>query len=50
VSFMVSTKFFYGRNTFAGNKGKVVHVHAMKADRGSRRIVPLILNLATRWR
>jgi len=27
-----------------------VHVHVTKAYRGSRRIVPLIRNLGTRWR
>ena len=31
-------------------KGKVVPVHAMKAYRGSRGIVPLNLNLDARWR
>jgi hypothetical protein len=31
-------------------KGKVVPVHAMKANRGSRDIATLILNFGTRWR
>jgi hypothetical protein len=32
------------------HKGKFVPVHAMKACRGSGCIVPVILNLGTRWR
>jgi hypothetical protein len=31
-------------------KGKVVPVYAMKAYRGRRSMVPLVLNLSTRWR
>jgi hypothetical protein len=31
-------------------KGKLIGMHAIKAYRGRRGAVPLILNLSTRWR
>jgi len=36
-------------NTIKRKKGKVVLVRAMKAYRGSRGTVPLILNFGSRW-
>jgi hypothetical protein len=41
------------RNSKYGEKGKeckAVIVHVIKAYRGRRGIVPLILNLSTKWR
>jgi len=32
------------------SEGKVVPIHAMKANGGRRGMVPLILNLGARWR
>jgi len=41
--------YFEGKGKGKG-KGKVVSVHATKAYRGSRGVLPLILNLGTKWR
>jgi len=43
-------KSVYRHLAYFEGKGKVVSVHAIKAYRGSRGVLPLILNLGTKWR
>lgn len=41
--------FYLGESPVGLNKGTVVPVHAVKANRGDRGTAPLILDTATSW-